>query len=174
MPDTPHSSATSDEAARKAKAAAAHTADTAADSLNRTAETAKHAADTTADALNRTAKTAKQATQRGIEAGQQTLDAYTEAGRKVSTVVGEVSRVMSEGYSRQLTTFAELYQQSLTVRTSQDWIDVQTRAFQAAQDNLAVASEVCQVAVKGFAQTVQPLAKRVSETVARSRQAVDA
>jgi hypothetical protein len=122
--------------------------------------TAKRTAEAVTEA---TQDTANRLASRGLEFGTQTMEAYVEAGKRASAALGDVNKAVTESYSRSLSDYDALSKQALTVKTVQDFVDLQTAMVQKLQDNFSTMTHIYSLYINAVATSVQPIAEQVRQ-----------
>lgn len=134
-------------------------------------DTAREATSTGQEALRRAGEDASRIASRGLEYGSQAMEAYVEAGKRASSALGDVNRAVTEAYGKSLSDYDALSKQALTVKTVQDFVDLQSAMVQKLQDSFASMTQIYGLYINAVATSVQPIADQVRQAPERLQRA---
>ena len=120
--------------------------------------------DTAREGFQRVGSEANRMANQSMEMGSQTVDAYVEAGKRASAAISDVSKAVTESYSRSLADFDELSKQAVACKTMQDYLDLQGAMLQKTQDNIGSMTRLYGLYFGAITKSMEPLAARIGYT----------
>ncbi|EGF92382.1 phasin family protein [Asticcacaulis biprosthecium C19] len=145
--------------------------ETARDSVQAGKDAVDKVTDSGRETLRRVGEDASRLASRNLAIGAQTMDAYVEAGKRASSAMSDVNKAVTEACGKSFSDYDALSKQVLSVKTVQDFVELQSAMVQKMQDNFTSMTHIYSLYINAVATSVQPIAPQVRQVPERLQKA---